>query len=38
MEDAGRDDCLHASKDKPEAGLLNAPVVVARALRGDCAK
>ena len=39
VENAAVDDCMHAS-DKPSAvsGLLNAPVVAARALAGKCAK
>jgi hypothetical protein len=39
VEDASVDDCLRAS-DKPSvvSGLLNAPVVAARALTGKCAK
>jgi hypothetical protein len=39
VEDASVDDCMHAS-DKPSvvSGLLNAPVVAARALTGKCAK
>jgi hypothetical protein len=39
VEDAARDDCLHAP-DKPGVlgGLLNAPVVAARALTGNCPK
>jgi hypothetical protein len=39
MEEAGRDDCLHAP-ERPSAagGLLAAPATVARALSGRCAR
>ncbi|AMO23353.1 hypothetical protein UC35_11150 [Ramlibacter tataouinensis] len=39
VEDAAVEDCMRAS-DKPSAltGLLNAPVLAARALTGRCAK
>lgn len=39
VQDAGVDDCMHAS-DKPSqvGGLLNAPVIALRALSGKCAK
>jgi hypothetical protein len=39
VQDAGRDDCLHAS-DKPgmTGGLLKAPVVALKALTGNCPK
>lgn len=39
IEDAGVDDCAHAS-DKPSqvGGLLNAPIIAMRALAGKCAK
>jgi hypothetical protein len=39
VEQSGVDDCLHASdKESSVGGLLNAPVVAARALAGKCAK
>ncbi|MFD1580265.1 hypothetical protein ACFSE2_19580, partial [Ramlibacter ginsenosidimutans] len=39
VEGAGRDDCLHAPAQEPRAGgLLQAPVVIGRALSGNCAK
>jgi hypothetical protein len=38
VEDAGRDDCLHAPKDQRVGGLLNAPILAARALGDKCAK
>ena len=39
MENAGRDDCLHASqKEGAVGGLLNAPVLAYRALTDKCAK
>lgn len=39
VEEAGKDDCLKPS-DKPGSvgGLLNAPVLAARALTGNCPK
>jgi hypothetical protein len=39
MEEAGRDDCLHAP-EKPGAagGLLAAPATIGRALTGRCAR
>ena len=37
MEDAKADDCLHPKEGKV-SGLLNGPVVVARALSGNCPK
>jgi len=39
VEDAATEDCMRAS-EKPSvlSGLLNAPVVAARALTGRCAK
>jgi hypothetical protein len=39
VEDAGRGDCLHQPKPgEPNFGLLNAPIVVAKALSGKCPK
>jgi hypothetical protein len=39
MENAGRDDCLHAPKEEGQVGgLLAAPQLAARALAGKCAK
>ena len=39
VEEAGKDDCLHpGNKDSALGGLLNAPVVVAKALTGNCPK
>jgi hypothetical protein len=39
MQDASRDDCLHApQKEGSATGLLNAPSVIGRALSGTCAK
>jgi hypothetical protein len=39
MEDAARDDCLHAQRKPGEtSGLLNAPDVINRALSGRCPK
>jgi hypothetical protein len=39
VENAAKEDCLHGS-DKPGTlgGLLNAPVVAAKALTGNCPK
>ena len=39
MENASRDDCLHAPKQEGQVGgLLNAPAIVMRALTDKCAK
>jgi hypothetical protein len=39
MEDAARDDCLHApGTTSTLGGLLNAPQLLERALTGKCAK
>jgi len=39
VEEAGKDDCLHpGNKETSVGGLLNAPVVVAKALTGNCPK
>jgi hypothetical protein len=38
MQDAARDDCMHAPEKGALGGLLNAPVVAARALTGNCPK
>jgi hypothetical protein len=39
VDNSAKDDCLHAP-DKPGVlgGLLNAPVVAAKALTGNCPK
>jgi hypothetical protein len=39
VEASGRGDCLHAPKEgEPNFGLLNAPILAAKALAGKCAK
>ena len=39
VQDAGKDDCMHASnKAGVLGGLLAAPVVAAKALTGNCPK
>jgi len=38
VEEAGKDDCLNPKKDSAVGGLLNAPIVVAKALTGNCPK
>jgi hypothetical protein len=39
VQDAGKDDCMHApEKSGVLGGLLNAPVVAAKALTGNCSK
>ena len=38
MENAAVDDCLKPGKDPMAGGLLNAPIVAARALGGRCPK
>jgi hypothetical protein len=39
VQDAGKDDCLHASgKSGVLGGLLAGPVVAAKALTGNCPK